>query len=73
MGVTDMTTMVIFECRVEDCEHSHHIMRQLTTDDIKALHADGWVFPDGPLPDEDAIIGHVSGLCPTHAINDARG
>lgn len=69
-----MTTMVIFECRVEDCEHSHHILRQLTVDDIKALHADGWVFPDGPLPEkEDAIIGHVSALCPTHAINDARG
>lgn len=65
--------MVVFECRAEGCEHKHHIMRELRSEDVKMLHRDGWVFPDGPLPEEDYTIGAVSGFCPEHAINDARG
>ncbi|MEE9312106.1 MAG: hypothetical protein V3V10_06790 [Planctomycetota bacterium] len=63
--------MVVFACRF--CENKHHVMRELRVADIQTLQREGWVFPDGPLPDAGYKVGCVSGLCPEHAANDARG
>lgn len=63
--------MVIFEC--SRCDVKHHVMRELRITDIQTLQREGWVFPDGPVPDMNYKVGAVRGLCPDHAIEEARG